>query len=73
MKWKEYNETSPREAIPVELQDFLKYAQEQYREHDNVNWTYFEDQDERTEEVKHYISDSSEAILMFIEYQERAR
>lgn len=66
-EFEQYYDANPRAKIPKSLKGFLKYAQGVYEHLDAVNWTYPEE-DEMSEEVENYISESSEALLLFIQY-----
>lgn len=60
-----YFNKNPREGHPALLDDFLKFAQEFYKDRDNVNWTYSNDIQEQIEEVEEYVDNSSEILLLF--------
>ena len=53
-----------------EFKDFLEYAKKRYIEFDQVNWTSYEDEEERDELVEEHINDSMEALLLFKEFQQ---
>jgi hypothetical protein len=64
-----YMEQNPRYPIPCEeMRDFLKYAQSRYKDFDQVNWSSYDNKDECEDEVKSYIGESMEALLLYKEW-----
>lgn len=63
-----YFDKNPRELIPDSLKEFLQFAEAKYKDLDCVNMTYSDDVEEQLEEVKRYIGDSAEALLLYKEF-----
>ena len=55
------------------MEKFLEFAKKQYEDSSNINWTYFDDEEERIEEVVQYIGQSMEAILLFKKFIEEGK
>ncbi len=66
----EYLDQNPRQPIPSEeMRRFLEYAKSRYKDWGVVNWCHC-DEEEIEEEVKRYIGESMEALLLFKEWKE---
>lgn len=67
-----YMESNPRKTIEgiddTELKGFFEYAKEVYKDYDQVNWTSFDDEIERDEEVENYLTEALEALLLYRKY-----
>lgn len=77
-EWEEYRDENPRDSIPNSLQDFLTFAQKEYRRvgATSVNMTHLDDDDDDQEaaldyEVENQISDCGELLLLFRDYLEQ--
>ncbi len=65
-----YLDQNPRKGIPnKEMEKFLEYAVSRYKDWGVVNWCHIEDEPEEVEdEVKDYIGNSMEALLLYKEW-----
>lgn len=64
----EYHYTKQRVNIPDNFDEFYKFAVSEYSKTDNVNWIYSDSKEQHNELVQDYISQSAEALLLFIKY-----
>lgn len=65
----QYLKQNPRLSIPDKfMEEFLEFAKKEYQVNGVVNFTHCEDDEEVTEEVESYISESMEALLLFKKY-----
>lgn len=65
----QYLKQNPRLLIPDKfMEEFLEFAKKEYQVSGVVNFTHCEDDEEVTEEVESYISESMEALLLFKKY-----
>ncbi len=66
MNFDEYMETNPRKRlIDTEFKVFFEYAKKRYSKFDQVNWTSYDGEEEFIEELKDYLEESMEALLLF--------
>jgi predicted phosphatase len=65
-----YFNMNPRQTIPTNMKEFLEFAKKKYENQDCVNMVYADDYEEHLENIKNYIGESMEAILLFKEFLE---
>jgi hypothetical protein len=63
--FREYRDQNPRDSIHEDLKDFLAYAKKVYETEEDVNWNYSSNLDEKMQEVRFYVADCSELLLLF--------